>query len=99
MRGFALSLMKEHDQALAWLQASIRHGNVGHWAYAWLSSCLGYLGRRREAEDAVQQLLKIKPDFSFFQNTPLKNPEHSRHLAAGLRKAGLDIPDEPTAAD
>jgi TolB-like protein/tetratricopeptide (TPR) repeat protein len=94
MRGFALLLMKEHDQALTWLQASSRHGNVGFWAYAFLSSCLGHLGRRREADDALQQLLKIKPDFSFFQNTPLKNPEHSRQYATGLRKAGLEIPDE-----
>ena len=99
LRGFALTLMKEHEQALTWLQASIHHGNVGFWPYAWLAVCLGHLGRRREAEDAVQQLLTMKPDFSLSKNTPLKKPEHYRHLAAGLRKAGLDIPDEPPAAD
>ncbi len=29
LRGFALTLMNEHEQALTWLQASIHRGSVG----------------------------------------------------------------------
>ncbi len=99
IRGFALVLLKEHEQALPWLQRAVRHGNVGYWAYPYLASCLGQLGRRREAEEAVRQLLRMKPDFSLASQAPLRNPEHYEIFVEGLRKAGLDIPDEPVAAD
>ena len=71
-----------------------------------LASALALLDRREEAKIALDKLLEIKPDFSpndiFSAFSPL-NPEALRPRFKtwidGLRKAGLDIPDELTAAD
>jgi adenylate cyclase len=99
LRGNALIMMNEYEQALPWIERATRHGNAGFWAYEKLASCLGHLGRRREAKGALQQLLVMKPDYSLSIDTSYTNPELQQNLADGLRKAGLDNPDEPTAAD
>ena len=62
----------------------------------------GQMGRMKEAKAELEKLLALVPEF----------PEKARALLPrmgsgdfldqvidGLRKAGLDIPDEPTAAD
>ncbi len=67
---------------------------------------MALLGRREEAKIALDKMLEVKPDFSpeiaLAALSPL-NPEALRPLLKtwidGLRKAGLDIPDETAAAD
>ena len=74
--------------------------------HAILASGLALLDRREEAKIALDKLLEIKPDFSPDDTlaglSPL-NPEALRPQFKtwidGLRKAGLDIPDEPSTAD
>ncbi len=72
------------------------------WPHAILASALSLLDRREEAKIALDKLLEIKADFSphaaLAAFSPL-NPEAPRPLFKtwidGLRKAGLDIPDDP----
>ncbi len=74
-------------------------------ASAHLASALALLDRPEEAKIALDKLLEVKPDFSphaaLAALSPLK-PEALRPLFKtwfdGLRKAGLDIPDEPDVA-
>ncbi len=89
--GFALILLKQHEQALDWLQKSVRHDNVGFWAYANLVSCLGHMGRKKEGQEAARQLLKMKPDFSISLQPHLRNPAHLEHFYNGFLLAGLEI--------
>ena len=71
-----------------------------------LASALGHLDRREEAKVALDRVLEIQPDFTpdgvMAVISPL-DPDAMRPLArtwfAGLRKAGLDIPDEPPGSD
>ncbi len=74
--------------------------------HAVLASALAHLDRREEARIALDKLLEVKPDFTLdaalAAYSPL-NPEALRPLLKtwidGLRKAGLDIPDETPAAE
>lgn len=76
------------------------------WPHAHLASALALLDRPEEAKIALDKLLEVKPDFTpdtvLVAYSPL-NPEALRPRFKtwfdGLRKAGLDLPDEPAAAD
>ena len=67
---------------------------------------MALLDRCEEAKIALDKLLEIKPDFTVDDGlaawSPL-NPEALRPLFKtwidGLRKAGLDIPDDPATAE
>ena len=76
------------------------------WPHAHLASALALLDRHEEAKIALDKLLEVqpdfRPDFGMASSTPL-NPKAVRlrfkRWIDGLRKAGLEIPDEPAAAD
>src|SRR5260370_9047207 len=67
-----------------------------------MASACGHLGRRTEAEAAVRDLLALDPEFA----AHVRSNVESWHFASGLleplleglRKAGLEITDEPTTA-
>ena len=68
--------------------------------YSTLAQSYAQLGRRRQAEAAVAELLKVYPDFAGsawreFRKRNLPEAEIA-HLLDGLRKAGLPVP-EPTS--
>jgi adenylate cyclase len=96
----------DYKAAVEDAQRAIRHPAAGFHTHATLASALALLDRREEAKIALDKLLEIKPDYSpdaaLAALSPL-NPEalHPRFKTYfdGLRKAGLDIPDEPTAGD
>jgi tetratricopeptide (TPR) repeat protein len=105
-RAWTRLLLRDYEAAVEDAQRAIRHPAAAFYPHAILASALALLNRREEANIALAKLLEIKPDFS--QNALLAafsplNPEALRPLYKtyfdGLRKAGLDIPDEPTAAD
>ncbi len=53
-----------------------------------------------EARAAARKIKELKPNISLrFLKTVLRydNPAHFEHEVEGLRKAGLDISDEPAA--
>lgn len=63
------------------------------------AAALGQLGRREEAQEALQQLLTRRPDFASVARQEYAKwyePEMIEHIIDGLRKAGLEIPDEPS---
>jgi TolB-like protein/tetratricopeptide (TPR) repeat protein len=63
------------------------------------AAALGQLGRREEAREAVRDLLALRPDFAAaarHEYAKWYNSELVEHVVDGLRKAGLEIVDDPT---
>ncbi len=82
-------------------QSAIRRPGAQYWAYATLASALGHLGRIEEARLVVEKLLELKPDFSrdYFERVYISVDRSFLAIYfEGLRKAGLDVPDEPAGA-
>jgi adenylate cyclase len=74
------------------------------WTPLTRAAVLAELGRPEEAAESVAHALELKPDIA----AQIWNEFHRKWgwsrkdvatFAASLRKAGLDIPDDPTAAD
>ena len=74
------------------------------WAQGALAAAYGQLGRVEEAKPVVARMLEMRPDiektaradrWKFFRY----QEDLLDHFLEGLRKAGLDIPDEPATAD
>ena len=57
-----------------------------------LASTLGELGRTAEAREAAAEVLRMAPGFSireYMAGLSYRNPEDSRRVERGLRRAGL----------
>ncbi len=71
----------------------------GHWfMHAAMGAAYGQLGERAAASKALQDLLKIRPDFAATVRMNIEKwwePDFVEHLIDGWRKAGLEIPDDP----
>ena len=69
----------------------------------WLAAPLGQLGRTRDAQTAVDNLLSPYPTFSENARSELSKwlvtDEGLNHYLDGLRKAGLDISPRPGAVE
>jgi len=106
LRAQARFFMGDYEAAVEDARSAIMRPSAKFHPHPVLASALALLDRREEAKIALDKLLEIKPDFSpndiFSAFSPL-NPEALRPRFKtwidGLRKAGLDIPDELTAAD
>ena len=62
-----------------------------------LAVAYGQLGDREAAHHAVQELLRIRPDFSTNAREELQkwyDPKVLQHIVEGLAKAGLEVPEE-----
>jgi len=60
-------------------------------------AALGELGERQAAQSALQELLALRPDFAMAVRrdyTKWWDSKRVEHLIEGLRKAGLEIPDQ-----
>jgi TolB-like protein/Tfp pilus assembly protein PilF len=65
-----------------------------------LAAANGQIGHRNAAGNAVQELLKIRPNFAVSARDELKkwyDGELTEHLLEGLRKAGLEVYDSTAA--
>ncbi|MCZ6748836.1 MAG: hypothetical protein O7D96_06050, partial [SAR324 cluster bacterium] len=88
----------EYEQAL---ESTLKINLPGfYWHPATLAAIYGQLGRMDEAEAAAGKLLELYPDFSANGRVELlkwfwNEEEQLERWVRGLRKAGLDIPDEP----
>ena len=105
-RAWAHFFLGDYEAAVEDARRAIRHPAAVFWPHATLASALALLDRLGEAKIVFDKLLEIKRDFSpdlvLVTFSPL-NPEALRPLfktwIEGLRKAGLNMPDEPVAAD
>ena len=83
------------------LAVAARINMPGFWrTYVALGAVYGQLGQREAGTKAVQELLSIRPDFGSVARQELSkywDPELTEHLIDGLRKSGLEIPDESLA--
>lgn len=69
-------------------------------AHAVRAAALGQLGQREAAHSALQELLALRPDFAITVRrdyTKWWDSNRVEHLIDGLRKAGLEIADEPSS--
>jgi tetratricopeptide (TPR) repeat protein len=97
----------DYEAAVKDARRAIRHPAATFHPHATLAAALALLDRPEEAKIALDKLLELKPDYSPYAVLaafPPLNPEAALRPVAkiwidGLRKAGLDIPDEPPAAD
>ncbi len=69
------------------------------WTHVQLAAAYGQLGRTSEAQDAVDNLLTLYPQFAehvWDEYRKWNAPDETiRRSIDGLQKAGLDIPDNP----
>ncbi|MFQ5927965.1 MAG: adenylate/guanylate cyclase domain-containing protein, partial [Terriglobia bacterium] len=86
-------LIGDFEQAVESAKAAIQvqPGNIR--AHQRLAATLGHLGREEEARAALEELLRLQPDFSrtFLDVTyPFKDPTHRELFLDGLHKAGWE---------
>ncbi len=90
---------KEYREAL---NAALRINLPGYFhAQAARAAALGQLGEVEAGQKAVKELLALRPDFATavrYEYAKWYDPEDIEHLVDGLRKAGLEIADEPKAS-
>jgi adenylate cyclase len=70
-----------------------------HWSYLYTAAALGQLGRIEEARVEVGKLLALRPDYPKVAREDMDiylfgNQELVDLLIDGLRKAGMDIPEQ-----
>jgi tetratricopeptide (TPR) repeat protein len=69
------------------------------WRLLFRAMILGQLGRREEAQPAIEAALRLEPDVRerLFDMARIWNvpQEHIEHMADGLRRAGLAIAPAP----
>ena len=80
------------------LEVVLKANLPGFWrTQLLLAAAHGQLGNRVEAGKAVQELLKIRPNFRDLPRDELKkwhDEELKEHVLEGLRKAGLEVADD-----
>ena len=84
------------------LEGAARVNMPGYFhTHALRAAALGQLGRREEARKAVQDVLALRPDFAAAARQEYSkwyDSELIEQLVDGLRKAGLEIPEEARPA-
>ena len=98
-RGRAYFVMFEYDKAITAFRASLALNPDFGIAHLWLAATYGLMGREAEAKAQAAELLRLSPDFihgGFLKSPARGMPEFTR-LLEGLRKAGLEVPDEQPA--
>ena len=102
VKSYAHFLAGRYEEAVHYAQESVRRPNAAFHPYVWLAAALGQLGRVDEGRAVLDKLMRIRPDFSpklYRAMNPCPTEEPHERIVEGLRKAGLDIPEEPAAAD
>ena len=80
------------------LELAVRFNMPGFFhAHALRAAALGQLGQREAAQQAVQELLAVRPDFAATVRRDYGKWWDAKtvdHLVEGLRQAGLEIPED-----
>jgi len=102
MLGHAYFLMREYDKSVEAIKDTLARTPDFLPGHRMLAVVYAEMDRMDEARVALAQVRRISPDISATLGTerfPYKNPASLRRFLDGLRKAGLDIPEEPAPAD
>ena len=91
-RSLALQVLQRYEEAAEFASMAVRQSNDrNYWPLATLASALGHLGKTEKARAALDECLRLNPNFSDqFVQLKYKRPEDSERFFAGLRKAGFD---------
>ncbi len=93
-------IRRDYQEALRWADKIEIPGFFRN--YVTLAASYGQLGMQAEAAQAVSDLLAVYPSYAQNARRELRkyywDETELEHVMDGLRKAGLDIPDEPSAA-
>ena len=82
----------QYDEAIVVLKQRQERNPEAQSSYALLAACYGHLGRIEEGRQALDELLRIDPDFSIErrrQVLPFRNPADFERRIEGMRKSGL----------
>ena len=90
----------EHFQKGEFEKALARANQVNmpglFWQYLAVAAICGHLGRRAEAEEAVQELLRVDPDFTSHARRQIESWHYAsgllEALIEGLQAAGVELP-------
>ncbi len=92
-RALAHLFRGQFQDAVQWARRSVQIPNAQYWARAHLAAALGHLGDEEQARAAVDDLMKVKPEFSveFARDRLfyLKRDDQMATYLEGLRKAGM----------
>jgi adenylate cyclase len=84
---------ERYSEAVKWARRSLQQKPGNSRAYRYLAASHGHLGETDEAWAALQEYLRLEPDFSSARLRMLAGafePAFIEHLVDGLRKAGLE---------
>jgi adenylate cyclase len=91
-RAIALMIQERHAEAVQWARIAVRQPNAYFRVHAVLAAALGHAGRMDDGKHVVDELLRLRPDYSRLlveRTMPFKRREDLDHFIEGLRKAGL----------
>jgi tetratricopeptide (TPR) repeat protein len=92
-RSLAHLFRGEFGDAVSWARKAVQIPNAQYWARAHLVAALGYLGDENQAQSAVEDLMRVKPEFSIeFAREHLfylKRDDQMEAYIDGLKKAGV----------
>jgi TolB-like protein len=101
VRSFALMGLEDYESAVEYARRAVAEQSAYVLPHAALVAALGWLGRKAEAKQAIDEMLEAHPDFSprkSLANLSPLNPDEVMPVMQpwieGLRKAGLEIPDD-----
>jgi len=84
------------------LEFALKVNMPSHYAmYLMVAATCGQLGEYDQAAKALRELLRMRPDIASIlrsQAAKVWNPEYSDRFLEGLRKAGLEIPEDGAAS-
>ncbi len=95
-KGLAHFVDENYEQAIAAYKAALTLNPDFGAAHQLLAATYGLLGRDDEARATAAEVLRLSPNFAqAVMRRPFKDRAVLMRIIDGLRKAGLDIPDEP----
>jgi tetratricopeptide (TPR) repeat protein len=87
-------------EAEHWAERAVRENAGWPGGFRMLAITCGLAGRTREANEALQSMLRLQPNMSqayLSRILPFRNRSHFETYMEGLRKAGWSAPDTPSS--
>jgi adenylate cyclase len=90
--GMANLMMQQFESALTMLKRAVARSPQALWPHVYMAACHGHLSNMNDAKKQIDEVRKIKPDFStssLGRLLPYKHPADAAVLVDGLQLAGL----------